>query len=348
MLRDQRFINVLIPIISVILGLLAGAIIMLSFGYNPVEGYGALYEGAFGNSYFMGETFVKVTPLILSGIAVAFAFRTGLFNIGVEGQVFVGWLASVWVGISFESPMIIHLPLAILSAGVAGALWGFVPGFLKAKFGVHEVIVSIMMNYIALYTCNAIIRNVLTDRLDSTDRVADTASLSSQMFYNWTGSRLHWGAIIALALAFVMWFILEKTTKGYELRSVGFNQNASNYAGMNVNRNIVYSFLISGSFAGIAGAMQGLGTYGNMFVQSSFTNIGFDGIAVALLGGNTALGSVFGAFLFGTLKNGAGSMPLVANIPKELVDIIVALIIFFVASGYIIRWALTRFKREGK
>ncbi|MCD5322747.1 MULTISPECIES: ABC transporter permease [Pontibacillus] len=348
MLSNQRFINVLIPIISVILGLLAGAIIMLCFGYNPIDGYSALYEGAFGNSYFTGETIVKVAPLILSGIAVAFAFRTGLFNIGVEGQVFVGWLASVWVGISFEAPMIIHLPLAILAAAVAGALWGFVPGFLKARFGVHEVIVSIMMNYIALYTCNALIRNVLTDRLDSTDRVADSASLSSQLFYDLTGSRLHWGAVIALLLAFVMWFILEKTTKGYELRSVGFNQNASNYAGMNVNRNIVYSFLISGSFAGVAGAMQGLGTYGNMFVQSSFTNIGFDGIAVALLGGNTALGSVFGAFLFGTLKNGAGSMPLVANIPKELVDIIVALIIFFVASGYIIRWALTRVKREEK
>ncbi|KGP73532.1 ABC transporter permease [Pontibacillus yanchengensis] len=343
----SRFYNIVIPVISVILGLIAGAIIMLLFGYNPISGYAALWNGAFGDLYFTGETIVKVTPYILSGVAVAFAFRTGLFNIGVEGQVFVGWLAAVWVGVALDLPMILHLPLAILAAAVAGGLWGFVPGFLKAKFRVHEVIVSIMMNYIALYTCNAIIRSVITDNEDKTENVAESASLASEWLTQLTFSRLHYGFLIALIGAFLMWFILEKTTKGYELRSVGFNQNASKYAGMNVDRNIVLSFVISGAFAGVAGAMQGLGTFQFMSVNSGFTNIGFDGIAVALLGGNTALGSVLGAFLFGTLKVGALNMPS-AGVPKELVDIVVALIIFFVASSYIIRWFLQRSKKEGK
>ncbi len=283
MFSNNRLTNILIPVISVVLGLLSGAIIMLVFGYNPIKGYAALWDGAFGDAYFFGETIVKVTPYILSGLAVAFAFRTGLFNIGVEGQVFVGWLAAVWVGTALDLPMAIHLPLSILAAAVAGGAWGFVPGFLKARFGVHEVIVSIMMNYVALYSCNAIIRSVLTDNGDKTEYVNESASLASTWLSDLTGySRLHFGFFIAIIAAIIMWFILEKTVKGYELRSVGFNPHASKYAGMNVNRNIILSFIISGGFAGVAGAMEGLGTFQYMSVNNAFTNIGFDGIAVAL------------------------------------------------------------------
>ncbi|MBA2174048.1 ABC transporter permease [Halobacillus locisalis] len=349
MLFSNRMINILIPIISVVLGLLSGAIIMLVFGYNPIEGYAALWNGAFGDSYFLGETLRQVTPYILSGLAVAFALRTGLLNIGVEGQVFVGWLASVAVGISFDLPMIIHLPLAILAAALAGAFWGFIPGILKAKLGVHEVIVTIMMNYIALYISNDIVRNVLTDGEDRTAEIAPSASLASEWLASMTYfSRLHYGLIVALFMALVMWFVLNKTTRGFELRSVGFNQNASKYAGMSVGKNIVLAMVISGAFAGLAGAMEGLGTFGYMNVKSGFTNIGFDGIAVALLGANMALGVVLAAFLFGTLKIGALNMPTEAGVPTELVEIVIALIIFFVASSYIIRWAFLRFKKEGK
>ncbi|MFD1018246.1 ABC transporter permease [Thalassobacillus hwangdonensis] len=346
---SNRTVNILIPIISVILGLLSGAIIMLIFGYNPVEGYAALWKGSYGDLFFLGETLRLVTPYILSGLAVAFAFRTGLFNIGVEGQVFMGWLASVWVGVAIDAPMIIHLPLAIIAAALAGAAWGFIPGLLKAKLGVHEVIVTIMMNYIALYTCNAIVRNVITDGQDRTDRVADSASLGAEWLSQLTYfSRLHYGLLIALGGAFVMWFLLNKTTRGFELRSVGFNQNASSYAGMNVSRNIILSMVISGGFAGLAGAMEGLGTFGYMSVKAGFTNIGFDGIAVALLGANTAIGVIFAALLFGTLKIGALEMPTSAGVPTELVEIVIALIIFFVASSYMIRWFILKFKKEGK
>ncbi|WP_182199214.1 ABC transporter permease [Paraliobacillus salinarum] len=346
---SNRLFNLLVPIISVLLGLLAGAIIMFSFGYNPVEGYIALWNGAFGNSYFFGETIRQVTPYILTGLAVAFAFRSGLFNIGAEGQVIVGWVAAVWVGSSIEAPMFIHLPLAILAAAFAGALWGFLPGLLKAVKGVHEVIITIMMNYIALHVSNYMIRNVISDGGDTSNRVADTASLASNWIMEMTSySRMHYGIILAIIMAVVMWFILEKTSSGYEFKAVGFNPHASKYAGMNVKKNIILSMVISGAFAGLAGAMEGLGTFGYMPSHSAFTNLGFDGIAVALLGGNTAFGTVIAAFLFGILKIGALNMPTSAGVPSELVEIVIALIIFFVASSYIIRWVLLRLRKEEK
>ncbi|MGM8211696.1 ABC transporter permease [Virgibacillus sp. W0430] len=345
----NKMFNILVPIISVLIGLLAGAIIMLGFGYNPIHGYAALWEGAFGDLYFFGETIRQVTPYILTGLAVAFAFRAGLFNIGAEGQVIIGWLAAVWVGTSFNAPMFIHLPLALLAAAIGGALLGLIPGFLKAKFGVHEVIVTIMLNYIALYSANSIVRNVLTERSDKTEAIAPTASLASEWLQTLTYySRVHYGILIALLAAALMWFIIDRTTIGYEIRAVGYNQHASRYAGMNVNKNIILTMVISGAFAGLAGSMEGLGTFGNMSIQSGFTNLGFDGIAVALLGANTAIGVILAALLFGTLKVGALNMPTDAGVPSELVDIIIALIIFFVASSYLIRWIILRYKKGEK
>jgi len=340
--------NILTPIIAVLLGVLVGTIIMVFSGYDAIAAYQALWNGAFGDIYFVGEVIRQVIPYILAGLAVAFAFKTGLFNIGVEGQLLVGWVAAVWVGVSFELPKIIHLPLAILAAGVAGALWAFIPGYLKAKFRVHEVIVTIMLNHTALYITNQIIRSVLTDGKERTEMVANSASLRSQFFESITDySRMHWGITIAIICAIIMWFILEKTTTGFELRAVGFNEHASQYAGMNVKRNIILSMVISGVFAGLAGAMEGLGTFGYMAVKGGFTGVGFDGIAVALLGGNTAIGVVLAAILFGSLKVGALNMPLEAGVPNELVDIIIALIIIFVASGYIIRWFIDRVSKKG-
>jgi ABC-type uncharacterized transport system permease subunit len=343
---SNRLVNIFVPLISVILGLIIGAIVMLVSGYNPIKGYIALWNGVFLDTYTMGETIRQITPYILAGLAVAFAFRSGLFNIGVEGQLIVGWFAAAYVGISFdELPKFIHLPLAILAAAVAGALWGFIPGLLKARFKVHEVIVTIMMNYIALHTSNALIKTVSGG--DNTGPINPTASLRSEFLQNMTDfSRLHYGIFIALAMVFVMWFILEKTTRGFELKSVGLNQHASEYAGMNVNKNIILAMTISGAFAGLAGAMEALGTFENATVKGGFTGIGFDGIAVALLGANTPLGVIFGATLFGSLKYGALNMPNQAEIPTEIVSIVIAIIIFFVASGYIIRLFIERLSKK--
>ncbi len=349
-MMSNRLVNILVPIISIILGLLVGAIIMVVSGYDPIAGYQALWLGIFGDAYSIGNTIRQITPYILAGLAVAFAFRTGLFNIGVEGQLIVGWFAATWVGYSFELPMIIHLPLALVAAALAGGIWAFIAGFLKAKFHVHEVIVTIMLNYTALYVVNALIKSV-SDGGFKTPDIHETASLRSAFLTNITDySSLHYGIIVAMLMVFVMWFMLEKTTTGYELKAVGFNQNAAQYAGMSVNKNIILAMTISGMFAGLGGAMEALGTFGRMSSMAAFTGIGFDGIAVALLGANTPLGIVFGASLFGSLKYGALNMPNAAGVPEEIVSIIIAVIVLFVASGYVIRLALEKLmnKKEAK
>lgn len=347
---SNRVVKILVPLISIILGLLVGAVVMVFSGYEPIKAYIALWDGIFGSTYAMGETIRQISPYLLAGLAVAFAFRTGLFNIGVEGQLIVGWFAAAYVGVAVELPKVIHLPLALLAAAFAGALWGLVPGILKATLRVHEVIVTIMMNYIALHVVNALIDTV-SDGSYKTERVHATASLRSDFLSKVTDfSTLHYGIIIALLMVIVMWFLLEKTKTGYELKAVGFNDHASQYAGMNVNKNIILSMVISGGFAGLAGAMEALGTFGYISKMNGFTGMGFDGIAVALLGANTPLGVVFGASLFGSLKYGSNNMPNAAGVPVEIVSIVIALIIFFVASGYIIRVLLKRIgkKKEAK
>ncbi|WP_270182067.1 ABC transporter permease [Alkalihalobacillus sp. CinArs1] len=347
---NGKWSAITVPLLSVMLGLFVGGIIMLVSGYNPFVAYAALFNGIFSNTYVLGETIRQMTPLILSGIAVAFAFRTGLFNIGVEGQLLVGWLASVYVGLQFEglSPFV-HIPLAILAAGVAGAIWAFVPGLLKAKYHVHEVITTIMMNYVALHVVNAIIRTYLLAPGERTEEIHQSASLQSAFLESVTDfSRLHYGIIVAIIGAIIMWFLLWKTSTGYELRAVGFNKYASEYAGINVRRNIILSMVVSGAFAGAAGAMEGLGTYGYMTIMPAFTGVGFDGIAVSLLGANSALGVVLAAALFGGLKIGALNMQSVAQVPTQLVEIVIAMIIFFVASSYLIHWISNRVNKRGK
>ncbi len=347
---SNRLVNILVPIISIIIGLAVGAIVMLVSGYDPVAGYSALWQGIFGDAYSIGNSIRQITPYILAGLAVAFAFRTGLFNIGVEGQLLMGWLAAAWVGTAFELPRLIHLPLALLAAAAAGAFWAFLVGYLKAQFNVHEVISSIMLNYTALFVTNSIIKNI-TDGGFKTETVPPSATLRWQWLRDITdNSSMHLGIIVALAMVLVMWFILEKTTRGYELKSVGFNQNAAEYAGMSVKKNIILAMTISGVFAGLAGAMEALGTYQNASIKAGFSGIGFDGIAVALLGANTPLGVLFGAALFGSLKYGALNMPNASGIPEEIVSIIIALIILLVASGYVIRVFLEKMskKKEAK
>lgn len=344
----EKMDHIIFPLLAVLIALTIGAIIMLLSGYNPVRGYTALFVGVVGDTYFIGETIRTMIPLVLAGLAVAFAYRTGLFNIGVEGQLIVGWLASVFVGITFDLPSFLHLPLAIGAGAFAGALWGFIPGLLKAKLHVHEVIVTIMMNYIALHVVNYLIRTFLLQPGERTDIVKPSASLASPFLQSLTDfSRLHYGFILAIIACIIMWFTLWKTTTGFELRAVGLNEHASRYAGMNVGGNIVLSMVISGAFAGVGGAMEGLGTYQYMTIMSGFTGVGFDGIAVALLGANTAIGVALASALFGGLQIGSLNMQSQAGVPTELVDIVIALIIFFVASSYLVRWLITRIKKEG-
>lgn len=335
-----------VPVLSVILGLLVGALIMIISGYNPIQGYTQLWEGIFGDVYVIGESIRQITPYIFAGLAFAFAIKTGLFNIGIEGQLIVGWFAAVYVGAAFELPPGIHLIAALLAGGLAGALWGFIPGILKAKLGVNEVVVTIMMNYTALHVTNALVR-AWAGR-DISERVHETATLRVAAWEEATEfSRLHAGIIIALIAVFVIWYILRNTTLGYELKAVGLNRDAAQYAGMNVERNIVLAMVISGFLAGLAGSMEGLGTFEYVGTKSSLTGIGFDGIAVSILGANHPIGVIFGAVLFGALKHGALNMPSPpAKIPEEMISIIIAIIVFFAASPYVFPWLKEKFSRK--
>jgi ABC-type uncharacterized transport system permease subunit len=334
--------STLVPLAAILLGLIIGALVMLAGGFDPLLAYQSLLKKVFGTPYNFGETIRQITPLIFTGLSVAFAFRTGLFNIGAEGQFIMGMLASVYVGIMLDLPAYIHAPLAILAGAIAGGLWGAIAGYLKAARGVHEVITTIMMNWIALYFANYILASFLVPvGKQNSENVKESAIITigwlSQMFDN---ARLHWGTLIALIAAVIFYVLLWKTKAGFELRAVGFNPHASEYAGMNVNKNVINAMLIGGMFAGIGGACETLGVFHYMSISAAMPGYGFDGIAVALIGGNTPFGVVLGAILFGMLTFGASGMKFGAGVPVELIRVVIASVIFFVAAHGIVRFLI--------
>ncbi|PKM66041.1 MAG: ABC transporter permease [Firmicutes bacterium HGW-Firmicutes-2] len=352
--KNHKFV---IPAIAIFLGFFVGSIILILTGQNPIKLFTSIIRGVLGidmsrigsgrsvfNARYVGEYFVFAMPIILTGLSVAFAFRTGLFNIGAEGQLLVGSFASVAAGVTLDLPGVILLPVVILSGTLAGAIWGFVPGILKAKFNVHEVVVTIMMNYTALYLTNYYLKQLPgSDNVKSIPLPAG-ATLKSEFLIEMTNrSRLHWGFILVIIAIFIFWYIIEKTTFGYELKAVGYNPHAARYAGMKVERNAALSMAIAGAFSGLAGTVIAIGTFGYGRVLGSFENYGFEGIAVALVGGNTALGSVFGGLLFGSLSAAQPVMQS-SGIPRDIAIIISSTIILFVAMQNGIKIILKRIK----
>jgi len=337
--RKQRT-QLIVPLIAVLLGFIVGGVIIVLTGKSPwgmllalartLTGFDFSGRGGF-NPRYVGEFILQALPITLTGLAVAFAFRTGLFNIGAEGQLMVGSLSAVAVALLVPAPPVIHPILCLLAAMAGGALWAAVPGLLKARFNVHEVVVSIMMNYTALYFVNwSLLQFGSTDRVKTPD-FPPSATLKSEFLTNLTnGSRLNWGIIVVALAVVVFWFVIEKTTFGYRLRAVGFNKEAARYAGMRVERNIVLSMMISGTFAALGGAVITLGTFNFGRVLPSFEGYGMDGIAVALVGGNAAVGVFLSGLLFGMLK---AAQPLMQSqgIPKDISSIIQASIVLFVA-----------------
>jgi len=330
--------------------------------------YGSLFEGSLGSPaqmiaalrsgdskaltqafYPVTDSLVTATPYIFAGLAVAVGFRCGLFNIGVEGQLFIGAICSVWVGFAIKGlPAIIHIPLALLAGAAGGALWAFVPAILKAKTGAHEVINTIMMNYIAFRLSDWLLGDKgPLKRPDSANPVSPLIEQSAELprFFP-DPIRFHLGFFIALGVAlFVYWFLF-KTTLGFEIRTVGANPNAAKYAGMSITRNLIIAMCLSGALAGLAGANEVLGVNHNLAFAFS-SGYGFDSIALALLGKSHPLGVVLAALLFGTLRSGATRMQNVAKIPIDIISVIQALIIAFIAAPAIIR-ALYRLKAAGE
>lgn len=334
--------SALVPLVAIVLGLLVGALIMLAGGYNPLTAYASLLEKVVGDPYNIGETIREITPLIFTGLSVAFAFRTGLFNIGGEGQVMMGMTGAAIVGVKANLPFWLHAPLAVIAGALLGGLWGAVAGYLKAKRGVNEVITTIMLNWIALYLANYIVSHfLLQPGQQRSYMIRDTASVSLTAISAMLGdARLHWGIVIAPLAAVVFYVLLWRTRQGFELRAVGHSPPAAEYAGMSVGANVVKAMFIGGVFAGLAGVFEILGVFHYQVLAASSPGYGFDGIAVALLGGNHPLGVVLAAVLFGSLTYGSAGMSFGADVPPEIIRVIIGTVIFFVASHGIIRWIL--------
>ncbi len=336
-LRKMRYQEFVIPLLSIVTSLIIGAIIIHLSGLNVFRAYQGLWQGAFGKPRAIAETFVITTPYILTGLAVAFGFKCGLFNIGVEGQLYAGAVSAAFIGYALRGlPHFVHLPIAIIAGIAGGAVWGAIPGYLKAKTGGHEVINTIMMNHIMIKLTDYLVKNPMHDTTASIPRtpyILDTAYLPKLI----PGFRLHWGFIIALAAVFLIYFVLYKTTTGFEIRTVGLNQNAARYAGMNITRNFVIAMAISGGLAGMAGANEVLGLNYNL-PAAFISGYGFDAIAIALLAKSNPFGIIPSAILWAALRNGAGLMQIRADISIDLINIIQAFVIMFIAAPTIVRW----------
>ena len=294
----------------------------------------------------IGNTLATATPLIFTGLSVAFAFRTGLFNIGASGQMLVGGLAATAVALTFDLSRPILLLVMILAGLVAGALWAFVPGLLKAKFNVHEVVSTIMMNWIAYWTIYYVVPGYFKGEFLETEskKLAESDTLRTPFLTEmFDGSYINLGLFLAVIAVIIIAFIIDKTTLGFELKAVGFNRFAAEYAGMKVNRNIILSMLISGALAGVGGVALYTGNASSIQI-GILPAQGYDGIAVALLGANHPVGVFFAAVLFGILYSGTGFMNAMTEIPPELANTIIAIIIYFAATSVMIERLLNKFK----
>jgi len=336
--------KLIVGIISVILGLIAGALLMTLIGNNPFTGYTYLFKGGLMSIERVGNTLATATPIILTGLSVAFAFKTGLFNIGASGQMLMGGLFATAIALTLNLPKAVMLPIIILASMIGGGIWGIVPGYLKAKFNVHEVVATIMMNWIAYwivyYTIPAYFKG---QSLETESRlIPEYSSLKlgwlTELF---NGSYINLGFFIAVIVVIIISVILNRTVTGFRMKATGFNKDAALYSGMNVNQNIVLSMVIAGALSGLAGATFYVGYASNMQI-GILPTAGFDGIAVALLGANNPYGALAGAIFFGLLHSGKGFMSAMTDIPPEIGDTIIATIIYFSAVSVLIERGLNK------
>ena len=363
----ERAGGVLVPLAATALAFLIGGLVVLITGHNPLTAYKAIFEGA-GFNWFLPwvtgderaeaardlqQTLRVATPLILTALAVAFAFRCGLFNIGGQGQYWVGFIFALWIGTHIELTRPLHLAIGLTAGIVGGALWGGIAGILRATVGAHEVITTIMLNYIAIFGGSYLVEGggpmqgpVVA--LPRSELIAD----SSRLWILWS-PYLHTGFLVAIGALVVYYVILNRTTLGYEVRAVGFNPEAARYSGIPVARSYFLAMAIAGSFAGLAGAIDLMGFKYAVDTSDFGTNaVGFTGIAVALLGRNKAVGIFFAGILFAALTTGTSSRQLDPDIfepalATDLATMIQALVIFFVGAEFLIRyfWQARRFLR---
>lgn len=342
----------LVPSLAIAFALVAGAVLMIVTSplvvgsldpTLPLVAYLALVEGSLGSQNAIVQTFVEATPLILAGLAVGLGFRAGLFNIGAQGQFLIGALAAAVTGgmLAGASPLL-AIPAAVLAGIVAGAAWGFIPGALRAFTGAHEVVTTIMLNYVAIFLIAYLVAGPLRDPGATFARTVDVVAAELPVLVGRNG---HIGILIALLAVPATWWLLYRSTLGFEIRTVGANPDAARYAGMRPRMITVLTLTLSGLLAGLAGAIQILGISGWMPASYS-TSVGFDAIAVALLGRSHPVGILFAALLFGAMRAGSGLMQIDAGIPVQMVDVLQGTILFFLAADVIIR-KVTRIRATG-
>ncbi|MDJ0791658.1 MAG: ABC transporter permease [Acidimicrobiia bacterium] len=305
------------------------------------DAYRALFVGSVGSPKAISETLFTATPLIFAGLAVAIGFQAGLFNIGVNGQMHIGGMAALWVGFTFALPAFVHIPLALLAAIIGGGIWAGIAGLLKARTGAHEVITTIMLNFIALFLVDYFLKTSLFQQPGRNDPISEAVAPSAQ--FPTIFERLSIGFILALLAVWFCWWLLYRSTIGFEFRAVGFNPDGGRYAGMNVAWVYVAVMAVSGAMAGLAGSNQILGLEPYRGISNFAGAIGFDAIALALLGRSNPVGVLFAGLLFGALRAGGREMQGAAQIPIDLVLVLQALIIVLIAAPELVR-AIYRIK----
>ena len=337
--------TILLAVLSVVLALIIGAGLIAMAGVSPFEAYRALFYGAFGRTYGLIDTLVKGTPLLLSGLGTVIAFRAGVWNVGAEGQIYFGALFAAWVGLNAgDLPVWIHLPLALLAGAIGGGLWALIPGLLKAYLKVNEVIVTLMFNYIAILFVSWLVHGPMEEVggfMPQTPRIPEAAQLPLLF----PPTRLHAGVLVALGATVVVYFLMFHTSLGYRMRAVGANPAAARFRGIGVERTIVYVMVLSGAFAGLAGANEVLGIHYRLLDGIS-PSYGFTGIVVALLGKLHPLGVVAAAYLFASLSVGADMMQKIVHVPIALSRVIQGLVVLCVlGTEFLLEYDFVPFRR---
>lgn len=345
-----------LPLLGIFTALVVGAIIIFVSGFNPLTAYTSLLKGAFGDASKINNTLAATTPYIFTTLAVIFAFQAGLFNIGAEGQFKIGAIVAAWVGFLVSGlPAVAAVPLTLAAGCLAGALWGAIPGVLKAFSGAHEVITTIMLNYIAGFITAYLVGAegpLRGTKMTTTKPIGESARIPTIFEYDGathTGSSnfpLHWGFILGLLVAGFLYWLLWKTPLGFEIRTVGLNPSAARYAGINVARILIISITVGGLLAGAAGSLEIMGNpnFNYQYLGSIGAGYGFNSIAIALLAKNNPLAAIPAALLFACLQTGAGQMQFETasadgtQLPSDLISIIQALVIIFVAAEQVLRW----------
>lgn len=356
-------------VIAILFGFCVAAVILASAGYDPIGSFAALFNGAFGKPKYISNVIIKATPLLLTGSAVAFAYKAGLFNIGGEGQYIAGTVLAVVVGSQINLPAPLQIPIVILVGMLGGAVLGGLVGWLKARFGIHEVITSIMFNWIALYLNNFVVQTDLFHKANSTATIPVNDSSFTMLLPNWKVSKegmnalagIPWfremlvktdmnvGIIVAIVAAVFIWWLLTRTKVGYEIRAVGLNKDAAQFAGISVEKNVVLCMVISGALCGLAGALTITGTSPHSIsTLAAFENNGFNGLSVAFIAGCSPIGCIPASFLFAGLIYGGQSVQQVMGAPTEIINIMIGTIVFFMALGGIVPMLAERIERKRK